>query len=141
MRFKFPALLVVGAIVLTAASASEGQVRRYEPSRPTVSPYLNLFRNRDSNPFLPNYYTFVRPMQQQQRLNQTQEQLIQQQSRAIGQLQTQVQQLGQGQVGQMSGPLVAPTGKQSGFMRPGTRSTFLNTSRYFPQPSGAARGR
>jgi hypothetical protein len=125
-------------LVLTAASASEAQVRRYEPSRPTVSPYLNLFRNRDSNPFLPNYYSFVRPLQQQYRLNQTQEQLLQQQGRAIGQLQSQVQQLGQAQ---MRGPLVAPTGKSSGFMRPGTRSTFLNTSRFYPQPGGAAGGR
>ena len=32
---------------------------RYEPSRPTVSPYLNLLR-RDVGP-LPNYHSLVRP--------------------------------------------------------------------------------
>jgi hypothetical protein len=101
-----------------------------------VSPYLQLFRDRDSNRFLPNYYSFVRPMQQQQQLNQFQEQQLQRQGQVIGQLQSQVQQMQQQPVGV---PLVAPTGKSSGFMRPSSRQSFMNTSRYYSRPQTGAR--
>ncbi|TWT99800.1 hypothetical protein Pla108_07430 [Botrimarina colliarenosi] len=48
---------------------------------PTISPYLNLFRT-DSSSAAPNYYTFVRPMQDQyeaNRLQQAQMQTLQRQ--------------------------------------------------------------
>jgi hypothetical protein len=138
MRYRNTVGLIALAAVLHAASASFGQVRRYEPSRPTISPYLQLFRDRDRNPRLPNYYSFVRPMQQQYQMNQFQQQQLQRQSQQIGQLQSQVQQF---QQGQFTGPLVAPTGKGAGFMRPSSRNAFMNTSRFYSQPQRAAGGR
>ena len=124
-----------GLVVLCAATASMGQVRRYEPSRPTVSPYLNLFRQNDVNPFLPNYYSFVRPLQQQYQVNQQQQLLLQQQGQEIGQVQSNLESFERRRA---EGPLVAPTGKGSWFARPSSRSTFLNTSRYYRQ-SGTVR--
>ena len=129
------ALLIVTLHTLHTPSASMAQVRRYEPSRPTVSPYLNLFRNDGlDNRFLPNYHSLVRPLQQQQRANQTQQRLLQRQTQAIEQLQSNVQGIQQRQA---AGPLVAPTGKGSWFARPGTRAKFMDTSRFYSQ-SGAA---
>jgi hypothetical protein len=135
MKNRFAVCLIAAVAVLSAASASFGQVRRYQPSRPTISPYLQLFRDRDRNPYLPNYHAFVRPMQRQYETNQFQQQQLLQQRQAIGQLQSQVQQF---QQGQFTGPLVAPTGKGAGFMRPSSRNAFMNTSRYYSQQGGAA---
>ena len=54
-------------------------------SGPTVSPYLNLFRDeRESSEAVPSYYTFVRPQLEQQAA-------FQQQQREIQQLQRQMQ--------------------------------------------------
>jgi hypothetical protein len=121
-----------------ATSDSVAQQRRYEPSRPTVSPYLQLFRDDDRrNNALPNYYNYVRPLQQQYQVNQTQQRLLQQQNQAIGQLQLNLQAVDR----QLSsGQLVAPTGKGSWFNRPSSNSGFLNTSRFYSQ-SGTAGSR
>lgn len=132
MKNQFTICLIAAMAVMCTASASVAQVRRYQPSRPTVSPYLQLFRQHDTNPYLPNYYSFVRPMQQQQALNQMQQQQLYRQGQALGQLQSQVQQ------GQFTGPLVAPTGKGAGFMRPSSRNAFMNTSRFYSQQQGGA---
>jgi hypothetical protein len=51
---------------------------------PTLSPYLNLYRE-ESRGLIPNYHTFVRPMQQQHEANQRQ-------SSQLHQLQRQVRQ-------------------------------------------------
>lgn len=52
---------------------------------PTISPYLNLFRDENENSeSLPGYFTFVRPQMEQQAANQ-------QQQREIANLQRQVQ--------------------------------------------------
>jgi hypothetical protein len=130
------AALLSAVAAVNAATASYAQVKRYEPSRPTVSPYLNLFREDELNPFLPNYHSLVRPLQQQYRVNQQQQQLLRQQSQAIGQLRSNLQEVERRQA---EGPLVAPTGKGSWFARPSSRSTFLNTSRYFSQSPSARR--
>jgi hypothetical protein len=53
----------------------------------------------------------------------------------ITQLQTGVQDIEQRQA---EGPLVAPTGHSSWFGNPGTRSSFLNTSRYYSQSGTVA---
>ena len=68
MRWNCKTWLFVGTLAgigsLVGATASEAQYqRRFEPSRPTISPYLNLFRFNDSN--VPNYQSLVRPLQQQ----------------------------------------------------------------------------
>ncbi|MEX0641557.1 MAG: hypothetical protein WD468_02595 [Pirellulales bacterium] len=134
--------MIAGCLVLAAATASTAgtaQAQRYEPSRPTVSPYLNLFqnnRNGRSNSALPNYYSFVRPLQQQNQTNRMQQQLVQQQGGTIGQLQSNVQLL---QKQLQAGPLVAPTGHSSWFENPGSRAKFRDTSRYYLQ-SGTAPG-
>lgn len=127
--------LLIACLCLTAfASESYAQqARRYRPSSPTISPYLNLLRN-DNVGGLPNYYSLVRPQLQQQSFNQQQrafnaQQLSfeAQQAAALGSLSNQVQ------------PLVTPTGKASGFMTQGGGASFQNTSRYFPQQRAASR--
>jgi hypothetical protein len=120
-----------GGCLFFSASASNAQVRRYEPSRPTVSPYLNLFREQRSP--IPNYYTLVRPFQNQYQVNQQQQQYMQRQNQAIQQLQYDVQSLEQTQQGRRG---VAPTGSGSWFNQPGTRNTYMNTYRYYPPPGG-----
>jgi hypothetical protein len=133
MRISCRLAAVAGFLVLHAATDSMGQVRRYEPSRPTVSPYINLFREDLRSP-LPNYYTFVRPLQQQYQINQTQQRMLMNQNQAIGQLQSNVQDIERRQI---QGPLVAPTGKGSWFSQ-GGRSRFRNTSTYYSRgPVGA----
>jgi hypothetical protein len=131
----FVCLPAVLCLLIGASAINAQQVRRYEPSRPTVSPYLDLFRFRDSN--LPNYYTYVRPLQREQEFQQRQALINNQQTRTLRQLQTNVGDLNRAAT---AGPLVAPTGKGSWFARPGSRSTFLDTSRYYSQ-SGSGAGR
>jgi hypothetical protein len=64
-------------LLLLAPSASWGQAPvapppgRYQPSRPTISPYLNLLR-RNEGP-LPNYHSLVRPQLQQLDTNRRQQ--------------------------------------------------------------------
>jgi hypothetical protein len=118
---------IVGWTLLSLPTASRAQ-QRYTPSRPTVSPYLNLFQNnRNGGPVsraLPNYYSLVRPQLQQNRINNNQQQLIQQQNTVIDQLQQNVQVLQQ----------------QPGNVVTGHNSWFLNTSRYYAQAGSAGVG-
>ena len=71
--------LFTSALLLACLCAERAQAQaprgpappaRYQPSRPTVSPYLNLLR-RDVGP-LPNYYSLVRPQLNQNEFNQRQ---------------------------------------------------------------------
>jgi hypothetical protein len=64
---------------------------RFQPSRPTVSPYMNLFR-RDRGP-IPNYHLYVRPLQQQRAFNEQQQIAIERQGVAVGQLQQNLMQV------------------------------------------------
>ena len=118
---------------LGGAVASNAQVRRYEPSRPTVSPYLNLFRERRG--VLPNYYTLVRPFERQYETNRMQQQIIDQQSQAVDRLQGEVYDLQQRQATELN---MTPTGKSGWFLRPSNRNQFMNTSRYYSQSGSAA---
>jgi hypothetical protein len=82
---------------------------------PTISPYLNLFID-ESPEGLPNYHTYVRPLQQQQQANDAARQ-------RIGSLQRQVQQVSYGQPIQQSRSGSVPgTGH-------GTR--YFNTTQYY----------
>ncbi len=124
--------LASGLLVL-AASASYGQVqRRYQPSRPTVSPYLTLFR--PNNNVIPNYESLVRPEQEALRFRQRQQQYDGHQSQQLNQLKSTVQVM---QQPAGSSELVAPTGKGSWFNRQGG-SSFQNTSRFYSQAGGSA---
>ena len=119
-------LLIIGfsgLLYLSGTKVCEGQqLRRYQPNSPTLSPYLNL--NRFNVGGLPNYYSLVRPVQQQRAFNTRARALRQQQQRQLRQVQGDLQQT---QI------LVTPTGKASWFMNPGTRSSFQDTTRYYPQ--------
>lgn len=53
-------------------------------STPTISPYLNLFREETDNA-IPNYHTFVRPQQDQYDANRQQQQQFQQLQRQVRQ--------------------------------------------------------
>jgi hypothetical protein len=99
------ACAAVVALAMLAAANSQAQTPRYQPARPTVSPYLNLFRN-NTGP-LPNYYSLVRPQLQQQDFNQRQLTAQQQQNAAIGALEVQARQMG----------TTTQTGKGSGYMQ------------------------
>lgn len=56
------------ALCGTGSRASAQQIPRYQPDRPTVSPYLNLLRS-DVGP-VTSYYGMVRPQLNQQAANQ-----------------------------------------------------------------------
>jgi hypothetical protein len=84
-----------------------------QPSRPTVSPYLNLLRRGNSPAF--NYYTLVRPQQQFQQ--------------SVQQLQQDVAALPP-TVGGQEGPSGLPT--------TGHPTQFMNYSHYFFNQGGQA---
>jgi hypothetical protein len=121
------ALLAVVPVLLGASmcSAQYYQQKRYEPNRPTVSPYLNLFRFNDS--VIPNYQSLVRPEQQAQRFRQQQIQIDNRRQQELQQLQSSVRVLQQPRV---DTELIAPTGKGSWFNVQGG-SQFGNTSGFY----------
>jgi hypothetical protein len=59
---------------------------RYTPSRPTLSPYLNLFRNQRGP--IPNYHLYVRPILQQESINAQYGAAVQQLEQGFSQSQT-----------------------------------------------------
>lgn len=128
------AIAVLASVwLLVDAAASYGQYqRRYEPSRPTVSPYLNLFRFNNS--VIPNYQSLVRPEQDARRFKQRQQIYDRQQTQQVNQLRSTVTQLQQPPVAR---ELVAPTGHGAWFQREGGAS-FQNTSGYYSQSGGGA---
>jgi hypothetical protein len=127
-HFRRLAALLAGVVLASQAATSEAQYqRRYQPSRPTVSPYLNLFR--PNNNVIPNYQSLVRPEQEALRFRQQQLQYDRRQTQQLSQLQSNLKTMQQPAV---VSELVAPTGKSAWFNRPGP-SSFQNTSRYFSQ--------
>lgn len=126
--------LLASVLVLALAPTAEAQYRqrRYQPSRPTVSPYLNLFRI--NNNVIPNYQSLVRPEQEALRFRQEQLQLDQQRQRELSQLQSNVNRLEQAP---LTTPLVAPTGKGSWFNVQGG-SQFGDTRGYFSKAGSGA---
>ncbi len=118
---KLSPCLAACVVVLLCSSASVGQqVRRYTPRTPTLSPYLDLLRNNTGT--LPNYYTFVRPRQQQRAFNT--------ESRAWQRRQTIDLERVTGEF-QKNRRAIAPTGTGSWFMKESASATFLNTSRFY----------
>jgi len=114
---------VLAAIALAAAAGhAEAQIPRYEsPSGPTLSPYLNYFRN-DYGALNP-YYNFIRP---QRNL----ESALYNLNMAERANQAQLRRLQQG--------LLAPSDAAA----TGIRVTYMNYSHYYPglqQPSAPRR--
>ena len=118
---------LIGIQVFAGGETCEGQQRRYQPSSPTVTPYLNLSRFNTGG--LPNYYSLVRPQQQQRSFNARETALRQQQQRRLDQQQRRLDQVNTTLETRQT---IEPTGKASWFMYPGSRQSFLNTSRYYP---------
>jgi hypothetical protein len=115
--------LVAAVLVAWLAQDALAQAppRRYQPARPTISPYLNLFRPEVSP--LPNYYSFVRP--------QFQERDFQGRQQAINvQQQAEIQTVNQGLL-QIAEPSIPSTGRGG---------TFRNYSHFFRAPTGGAGG-
>ena len=121
MKYGLPLLLGLAILAVCLIVNSECYAQRssrYEPSSPTVSPYLNLLR-RDSGG-VPNYYSFIRPQQRQQTVNNRQRVVNQQIGRALQRQQDELLQFGDQMQTQ-----ITPTG---------SGSVFLNFSHYYFAP-------
>ena len=101
---------------------------RYTPSRPTVSPYLNLLRSDASG--ATNYYTLVRPQLDQQALNYQQQIMINDQEEQIRQLQKEAR---------PEPKKLMVRQPQSGSTRSG--SVFNDHSHFYSQPNNVAKRR
>jgi hypothetical protein len=96
-------LSFIAVLALAVAPVQAQGARRYQPSRPTVSPYMNLFRNNVGP--LPNYYSLVRPQINQLAVNNQVATQQAQQSASLNMLQSQT-----------AKQAATPTGKNSWFM-------------------------
>jgi hypothetical protein len=111
---------------------TSSQVPRYTPQSPTTSPYLNLLNRNGSA--ATNYYGLVRPLQNQQAVNQAQSQTASNQEQQIKNVKEQQQAFEQ--------PTVKPTGTAGWFKTEGPTSPYQNTSHYYGQwPSSKSQKR
>jgi hypothetical protein len=117
---KYQMIFFSLTLIIASSEPAEAQARRYRPSRPTVSPYLNLLRP-DVGP-LPNYHALVRPQLEQQITNKEIAAALEANSKRLQFLQS-----GQGRV-RDSG--VRATGISGGFQSAFNRSG----SSYFRYP-------
>jgi hypothetical protein len=83
---------------------------------PTISPYLNLYREEDDAQGAPNYHTFVRPYQQQIETNRLQ--------------QRELQRL-RGQVHGLSTTIATPQHGDASLPATGTRSRYMDTAQFY----------
>lgn len=139
-RFALPVVALSFVVLFgTNQEVNAQRVPNYN-RRPTVSPYINLFNNNQGG--TNNYFSFVRPMQQQARVNQQQytdnQYLQQQQQFRSGPGMAQNNQL---QFGGM------PNGQ--GMLRQGSRgigmqstaATYFNYSHFYQTPRTVGRRR
>ena len=120
---KYILILAIAALMLVATNSAQAQrragsqkyARGYQPSKPTLSPYLNYFRLNTG--VLPNYQQFVRPQIQLQKTLQQQQAQIQSGKRSLQQLDKKMRE-------RLTQPTVSPTGHSA---------TFMNFSHYFPK--------
>lgn len=123
MKYSAIAALAFSCVLATSRfSSAQNAVPRYQPSRPTVSPYLNLLRN-DSGA-IPNYYSLVRPQQQQIATNQQQQIELTRQRQQLESLNNNLLRVQE--------PTIRATGIGSGFQ---------DYSHFFPRAAPAARRR
>jgi len=117
---------IAGAILATSLLANSGisqELRRYQPSTSTVSPYLNLGRFNTGG--LPNYYSLVRPIRRQNQFNQDTQRLQRQQNLALEKFRRE----------QMMRPMLdqqSVTGTSSQYFTNGERAVFRDTLQYYP---------
>jgi len=86
-RFMRPTPAVVPRRMQVQLSAPQPVAPRNKPfesaaGRPTISPYLNLFREDTESQVVPDYFTYVRPQLEQQEANLRQQQQLEQIERA-----------------------------------------------------------
>jgi hypothetical protein len=95
-----------------------GQSKPFETiyREPTISPYLNLYRDEDDSEGAPNYHAFVRPHQEQIETNRLQQREI---HRLRGQLQG------------ISTTIAAPQYGESSLPATGTRSRYMDTAQFY----------
>ncbi len=128
---KLSLCVAMFGFALLCSSASFGQeIRRYQPRKPTISPYLDLLRFNDGG--LPNYYSWVRPRKQQRAFNTESRAWQRQQTITLGRVTNEFQK---------NRRAIAPTGTGSWFMNDSAGSTFLNTSRFYPGAAPVTRRR
>lgn len=121
MRYRNAAipLSLLGWLAFLGAAHGQG-FRTYEPTKPTVSPYLNLLRTNFGP--LPNYQSLVRPQLRQQSFNQSASRAIEYNLRQVATLERSVPPQRQGRIRVRSAP-----------MRPtGVAGQFQYFSHYFP---------
>jgi hypothetical protein len=83
---------------------------------PTISPYLNLYREDDDTEGAPNYHTFVRPYQDQIETNRLQ--------------QREIQRL-RGQIHGISTTIATPQYGEAAIPATGTRSRYMDTAQFY----------
>ena len=95
-----------------------GQAKPFETiyREPTISPYLNLYRDEDDSESAPNYHAFVRPHQEQIETNRLQQREI---HRLRGQLQG------------ISTTIAAPQYGEASLPATGTRSRYMDTAQFY----------
>lgn len=119
-------LLLVGTIWVFGEDQAEAQyLQRYRPSTPVLSPYLGL--TASNNGALPNYFAFVRPMENFQQTVREENRMFNQQRMELNRQRNQLQQL-KTEFGQSG---IAPTGQAGWFQVGGRQSGFRNTSHFF----------
>ena len=117
---KTASIICLGCLVACSATkrSDAQEIRRYQPATPTVSPYLSLGRFNTTG--LPNYYTLVRPLNNQRQLNLRTQRLQRQQATTIQRLERR----------QLSPEAVTGTGSR--FLTPGSRAGYQNTLQFYP---------
>ena len=134
----FRSLVLGVGLLLVLSTAGEAKAQQRVPNysrRPTVSPFINLFNSNQGG--VNNYFSFVRPLQQQARINQ-------QQFNQNARLQRQIQ---QGGTFATSSPITLGVNPTQGMLRPGVQGTgtpstaasFMNYSHFYPVPQGRTR--
>ncbi|MBC8876221.1 MAG: hypothetical protein H8E44_42890 [Planctomycetes bacterium] len=110
-------VLVIGCTVACSARSALAQRNgRYQPSRPTTSPYLNL--GRTDSGVVDNYNAFVRPEQEMRDAMRLQQNAIRTQGTDLSLLE---QRMSPG---------------RRGVSRPASRaSVFMNYLHYYPRPN------
>ena len=95
----------------SSAQSMHGEMKPFNavPREPTVSPYLNLYRNEGESEGAPNYHAFVRPQLEQIEANRVQQ-------RELQQLRGQVQRMSMGAAGSAYTPTRTTRGVPARYM-------------------------
>lgn len=142
--FRYAFLLVATSFVFLLGANQEATAQRVPNynRRPTVSPYINLFNNNQGG--TNNYFSFVRPLQQQAQFQQQQfveNQFLQQQVQRQQFSPLNRQQQGQLQFGGLQPGQGMLRQGNTGIGTPSTAATYFNYSHFYPVPRTTGRRR